>query len=47
MKRKLPSQVIVTWSRVVDKWLPAGELEEGSEPFRTMKGTTKAGYPPF
>ena len=47
MIRKLPSQVVVRRSRVVDEWLPADELEEGSEPFRTMKGTTKAGYRPF
>ena len=43
MIRKLPCQVVVRWSWVVDEWLPADELE-GSEPFRAMKGTTKAGY---
>ena len=47
MIKKLPSQVVVRWSRVVDEWLPADELEEGREPFQTMKGTTKAGYRPF
>ena len=47
MIRKLPSQVVVRWIRVIGKWLAADELEESSKPFRTMKGTTKAGYPPF
>lgn len=45
--RKLPSHVVVTWRRVVDEWLAADKLEEGSEPFLTRKRTTKAGYPPF
>ena len=31
--RKLPSQVVVRWSQVVDEWLPADELEEGSDRF--------------
>lgn len=39
MIRKLPSQVVVRWSRVVDEWSAADELDEGSAPFRTMKGT--------
>lgn len=47
MIKKLPSHVVVRWSRVVDEWLAADELEEGSEPSRTWKRTTKAGYPPF
>ena len=47
MIRKLPSQVVLRWSRVVDEWLAADEVEEGRESFRTTKGTPKAGYPPF
>ena len=47
MIRKLPSQVVVRWSRAVNEWLAADELEQRSEPFGTTKGKTKAGYPPF
>ena len=32
-------QVVVRWSQVIDEWLPADEIEEGSEPFQTMKRT--------
>lgn len=33
MIRKLLTQVLVRWSQIVDEWLAASELEEGSELF--------------
>ena len=45
--RKLLNQVVVRRSQIVDEWLAASELEDGSELFWTMKGTTKPGYPPL
>ena len=38
MIRKLPSQVVVRWSRVVDEWSAADELEEGSELYSNNEG---------
>lgn len=33
MIRKLLTQVVLRWSQIVDEWLAASELEEGSELF--------------
>lgn len=47
MIKKLPSHVVVRWSRVVDEWLGEDEKDvDGTVPQRRTQAN-KSGYPPF
>ena len=46
MIKKLPSHVVVRWSRVVDKWLEDEIEDDSSVPQRRMQAN-KSGHPPF
>ena len=44
--RKLPSYLVTRWSRIVDEWVTADELEDDEVPL-SKEGVMKTGYPPF
>ena len=46
MTRKLPSCLVTRYSRIVDEWATADELE-GDEVPLSKEGVMKIGYPPF
>ena len=43
MIRKLPSYLVTGWSRIVDEWVTADELEDDEVPL-SMEGVMKTGY---
>ena len=45
MIRKLPSYLVTRWSRIVDEWVTADELEDDEVPL-SKEGVMKVGYPP-
>lgn len=47
MIKKLPSHVVVRWSRVVDEWLGENELDEDCGAPQRRIQANKSGYPPF
>ena len=46
MIRKLPSYLVKRWSRIVDEWVIADELEDDEVPL-SKEGVMKTGYPSF
>ena len=47
MIKKLPSHVVVRWSRVVDEWLGENELDDDCGVPQRRIQANKSGYPPF